>query len=95
MAARPAAAEQSFANVAREFAALSARRRARSGGRAWLIAQHRHDEMVSDETAKQAHDSTAFLIKARDQYGLSHLQPTFRVRPSRDAPFLWFAPLDT
>ena len=62
-----------------------------------FIAQHRHDETASDETAKQAHDLyRAFLVKARDVHGLSHLQPGRFLCPGKlaDAPFLWFAPLD-
>ena len=62
-----------------------------------FIAQHRHDEAASDETAKQAHDLyRAFLFKARDTHGLSHLQPGRFLCPGNlaDAPFLWFAPLD-
>ncbi len=62
-----------------------------------FLAQHRHDETASDDTAKRAHDLyRAFLIKARDKYGLSHLQPGRFLCPGHlaDAPFLWFAPLD-
>jgi uncharacterized protein len=62
-----------------------------------FIAQHRHDETASEETAKQAHDLyRAFLFKARDTHGLSHLQPGRFLCPGNlaDAPFLWFAPLD-
>jgi predicted YcjX-like family ATPase len=62
-----------------------------------FIAAHRHNEPASDETAKQAHDLyRAFLVKARDAYGLSHLQPGRFLCPGTlaDAPFLWFAPLD-
>jgi uncharacterized protein len=62
-----------------------------------FIAQHPYSETASDETAKQAHDLyRAFLLKARDAYGLSHLQPGRFLCPGTlaDAPFLWFAPLD-
>jgi predicted YcjX-like family ATPase len=62
-----------------------------------FIAQHGHDETASDETAKAAHDLyRAFLLKARDVYGLSHLQPGRFLCPGQlaDVPFLWFAPLD-
>ena len=47
--------------------------------------------------AKRAHDLyCAFLSQARDQYGLSCLQPgRFLCRGNlADAPYLWFAPLD-
>jgi predicted YcjX-like family ATPase len=62
-----------------------------------FLAQHRYDETASDEVARQAHDLyRAFLIKARDERGLSHLQPGRFLCPGTlaDAPFLWFAPLD-
>jgi len=62
-----------------------------------FLAQHRHDEVASEETAKQAHDLyCAFLLKARNRYGLSYLQPgRFLCRGSLgDVPYLWFAPLD-
>jgi predicted YcjX-like family ATPase len=62
-----------------------------------FIAQHRPDEPASDEVAKQAHDLyCAFLLKARDQYGLSYLQPgRFLCRGTlADVPYLWFAPVD-
>jgi predicted YcjX-like family ATPase len=62
-----------------------------------FLAQHKHDEVASEETAKQAHDLyCAFLLKARDRYGLSYLQPgRFLNRGSLgDVPYLWFAPLD-
>ena len=37
----------------------------------------------------------AFLFKARDQSGLSYLQPGGLCRGTLpDAPYLWFAPLD-
>src|SRR4029079_18307254 len=62
-----------------------------------FIGQHRHDEVASEETAKQAHDLyRAFLFRARDVHGLSLLQPGRFLCPGHlaDAPFLWFAPLD-
>ena len=62
-----------------------------------FVAQHRHDEVASEETAKQAHELyCAFLLKARNRYGLSYLQPgRFLCRGSLgDVPYLWFAPLD-
>ncbi len=61
------------------------------------VAQHDPDEVASEEIAKQAHDLYgACLIKARDQYGLSFLQPgRFLCRGTLgDVPYLWFAPLD-
>jgi uncharacterized protein len=62
-----------------------------------FMAGHRPDEPASDEVAKQAHDLyCAFLLKARDQHGLSYLQPgRFLCRGTlTDAPYLWFAPID-
>ncbi len=61
------------------------------------IALHRPDEAASEEVAKQAHDLYRnCLVKARDQYGLSFLQPgRFLCRGTLgDVPYLWFAPLD-
>lgn len=62
-----------------------------------FISQHGYDETASDETARQAHDLyRAFLHKARDVHGLSHLQPGRFLCPGNfaEAPLLWFAPLD-
>ena len=52
---------------------------------------------ASEEVAKHAHDLyRACLVKARDQHGLSYLQPgRFLCRGSLgEVPYLWFAPLD-
>jgi predicted YcjX-like family ATPase len=62
-----------------------------------FIGDHPHDEPASEETAKKAHDLyCGFLRQARDQHGLSYLQPgRFLCRGSiGDVPYLWFAPLD-
>jgi predicted YcjX-like family ATPase len=62
-----------------------------------FVDRHRPNEMASEEAAKQAHDLyCACLVKARDQYGLSYLQPgRFLCRGTLgDVPYLWFAPLD-
>jgi predicted YcjX-like family ATPase len=62
-----------------------------------FIAQHRPDESASEEVARKAHELYhACLIKARDQHGLSYLQPgRFLCRGTLgDVPYLWFAPLD-
>jgi uncharacterized protein len=62
-----------------------------------FLAQHPHGEPASAEVAKQAHDLyCAFLLKARDQHGLSFLQPGRFLCPGAlgDVPYLWFAPLD-
>jgi uncharacterized protein len=63
-----------------------------------FIGQHPPEEPASEEIAKQAHDLyRACLFKARDQYGLSFLQPgRFLCQGSlADAPYLWFAPLES
>jgi predicted YcjX-like family ATPase len=62
-----------------------------------FVAQHPPGEGASEEVAKQAHDLyCAFLIRARDQHGLSFLQPGRFLCPGTLAgvPYLWFAPLD-
>jgi predicted YcjX-like family ATPase len=62
-----------------------------------FLADHRHDAAASDETARRAHELyRAALRAARDQHGLSFLQPGRFLEPGAlaDQPFLWFAPLD-
>jgi predicted YcjX-like family ATPase len=62
-----------------------------------FLADHPYDEVASDQTARAAHDIyCAFLVKARDQFGLSYLQPgRFLCRGNLgEVPYLWFAPLD-
>jgi len=62
-----------------------------------FVSQHRSDEAASEETAKQAHDLyRAYLVAARDQHGLSHLQPGRFLCPGGlgAVPYLWFAPLE-
>jgi predicted YcjX-like family ATPase len=62
-----------------------------------FIAEHRPDEGASEEVARQAHELyCAYLRTARDQHGLSFLQPgRFLCRGTlADVPYLWFAPLD-
>jgi predicted YcjX-like family ATPase len=52
---------------------------------------------ASEETARRAHELyRAFLLRARDQHGLSFLQPGRFLCPGAlaDAPYLVFAPLD-
>ena len=91
--------EQSFAHWSRASLGLYRRgiRVQAAGEFLAFIAQHRHDEVASDDVARQAHDLyRAFLIKARDVHGLSHLQPGRFLCPGdlAEASFLWFAPLD-
>ena len=62
-----------------------------------FLAQHRPDEVAREEVAKQAHDLyCAFLLRARDQHGLSLLQPgRFLCRGALGDPsYLRFAPLE-
>ena len=62
-----------------------------------FVSQHRPDEAASEETAKQAHELyRGYLIAARDQHGLSHLQPGRFLCPGNlgAVPYLWFAPLE-
>lgn len=62
-----------------------------------LLAQHRSDEVASEEVAKHLHDRyRAYLLDARDRHGLSFLQPGRFLCPGPLAPvpYLWFAPLD-
>jgi predicted YcjX-like family ATPase len=62
-----------------------------------FLADHPASEAGSESTAKQAHDLyKAALFVARDQHGLSYLQPGRFVCPGAlgDVPYLWFSPLD-
>jgi predicted YcjX-like family ATPase len=91
--------EQSYAQWSRTTMRLL-----RKGVRAGLAAEflgfaatHAPQAPASEETAKRAHDLyCALLVKARDQHGLSYLQPgRFLCRGSLgEVPYLWFAPLD-
>jgi predicted YcjX-like family ATPase len=90
---------QSFAEWSRATLRLNGRglRAEIAGEFRAFMAQHRHDEIASEEVARQAHDRyCAFLTKARDQHGLTFLQPgRFLCRGSLgEVPYLWFAPLD-
>jgi hypothetical protein len=61
------------------------------------IALHGGDEPADETVAKHAHDLyRALLIRCREQYGLSYLQPGRFVRMGglEEAPFLWFCPLE-
>jgi uncharacterized protein len=61
-----------------------------------FIAQHFPDEFSREEVAKEAHDLYCdFLRRARDQHGLSLLQPGRFLCPGTlaDSRDLWFAPL--
>jgi predicted YcjX-like family ATPase len=76
----------------------------RSGSRAEIardflafLSEHSAHEPASEAVARKAHDLyCAALFKARDEHGLSFLQPgRFLCRGTlADAPYLWFSPLD-
>jgi len=62
-----------------------------------FVADHPHGGGASDEAARAAHDLyRAALLAARDQHGLSFLQPGRFLEPGALAnePYLRFAPLD-
>ena len=62
-----------------------------------FLSNHRHDVAASDEDAKRAHDLyRQHLRAARDQHGLSFLQPGRFVEPGSlsQNSYMWFAPLD-
>ena len=62
-----------------------------------FVADHRHDGTASEEVAGRAHELyRAALATARDQHGLTFLQPGRFLEPGAlaDRPFLRFAPLD-
>jgi uncharacterized protein len=62
-----------------------------------LLAQHRPDDVASEEVAKRLHDRyCAYLRDARDRHGLSFLQPGRFLCPGAlgQVSYLWFAPLD-
>ncbi|MET0536855.1 MAG: YcjX family protein [Xanthobacteraceae bacterium] len=91
--------DQTFAQWSR-----ATMRMLRNGSRAEIagdflrfLNDHRWDAAADDEIARRAHELyRAFLFKARDQCGLSYLQPGRFLCPGdlADAPYLWFAPLD-
>jgi predicted YcjX-like family ATPase len=91
--------EQSFADWSRATLRLCRKgiRAEIAGDFLTFLAQHPPRESASAEVAKTAHDLyCAFLLKARDQHGLSYLQPGRFLCPGgiEDVPYLWFAPLD-
>jgi predicted YcjX-like family ATPase len=91
--------EQTFADWSR-----ATLRMLRQGSRAEIsgdflrfVDQHRWDAKADDEVARQAHELyRAFLLKARDRFGLSYLQPGRFLCPGDlgEVSYLWFAPLE-
>jgi uncharacterized protein len=62
-----------------------------------FVDQHRWNAKADDEVARQAHELyRAFLLKARDRFGLSYLQPGRFLCPGDlgEVSYLWFAPLE-
>lgn len=62
-----------------------------------FMADHPAGAPASEQTARQAHELyRAFLVRARDEHGLSFLQPGRFLCPGAlgEVPYLWFAPLD-
>jgi len=61
------------------------------------LSNYRHDARATEDDAKRAHELYCeLLLTARDQHGLSFLQPGRFLEPEsfRNRPSLWFAPLD-
>jgi hypothetical protein len=62
-----------------------------------FLSDHRHDAPAREDDAKRAHDLYRdYLQAARDQHGLTFLQPGRFLEPGSlgDNPSMWFAPLD-
>ena len=62
-----------------------------------FLSDHRHDAAASEDDAKRAHDLyRQHLQAARDQHGLSFLQPGRFLDPGSLGAnsYMWFAPLD-
>jgi hypothetical protein len=63
-----------------------------------FLSDHRHDAAASEDDAKRAHELyREHLLAARDQHGLSFLQPGRFLEPHRfgeNSSHMWFAPLD-
>ena len=71
------------AGIAREFFAF--------------LSDHRHDAPASEDDAKSAHELyRQYLRAARDEHGLSFLQPGRFLDPGSlgEKSYLWFAPLE-
>jgi predicted YcjX-like family ATPase len=90
---------QSYAEWSRATLQLCRRGARAELGRDFIayLADHRHDEMASDEVARRAHELyRALLLTARDERGLSFLQPGRFMDPGAigEQSYLWFAPID-
>ena len=90
---------QSYAEWARSTLALWRQGLRAEVGRDFFafLADHSPDEASDEATARRAHELYRdMLVAARDQHGLTHLQPGRFLCPGSlgDVPYLWFAPLD-
>jgi hypothetical protein len=90
---------QSYADWSRATLQLCRRGRRAETAREFLdfLSDHPHDGADNGDDAKRAHELyAAHLRAARDQHGLSFLQPGRFLDPGplADNPTLWFAPLD-
>ena len=90
---------QSYAEWSRATLLLTRRGLRAETARDFLafLSDHRHDAAASADDAKQAHELyRQHLRAARDQHGLSFLQPGRFLEPGSlaDKSYLWFAPLD-
>jgi uncharacterized protein len=90
---------QSYADWSRATLQLCRRGIRAEIGRDFIayLADHPYDAAASEDVAKRAHEFyRELLLTARDQHGLSFLQPGRFLEPgsSGERPYLWFAPLD-
>jgi len=90
---------QSYADWSRATLRLCSRGLRAATARDFIafLSDHRYDAPARDEDAKRAHELYRnHLQTARDQHGLSFLQPGRFLDPGSllDKPYLWFAPLD-
>ncbi len=90
---------QSYADWSRATLRLCRRGLRADVGRDFLayVSDHRHDSAAGDEEARRAHELyRQLLLAARNQHGLTFLQPGKFLEPGSlgERPYLWFAPLD-
>jgi predicted YcjX-like family ATPase len=90
---------QSYADWSRATLELCRRGVRAEIGRDFLayVSDHRADAAATDEEARRAHELyRRMLLTARNQHGLSFLQPGRFLEPGSlgEKSYLWFAPLD-
>jgi predicted YcjX-like family ATPase len=91
--------EQTYAEWSRAILKLYRKGARAAAAKDYLafLAEHSQSERASEETARRAHELyRALLFRARDEHGLSFLQPGRFLCPGNlaDTSYLWFAPLD-